>query len=439
MESGRGGSSNRGASRRLSVTKKKTQRSNTSKERLSNGSKAGSITSFFSNTPPCKLACPLCRKLVPRYKINEHIDSQCQKFLEDGREDASQVSEDKQKKIIETPSNSENERKDTGEKTAETSSYFKKNCVPKQDSPKTNLQAKVVNTVGLRSLSSKLSRKAPRLPSASGVSADDKVNNGELSSSQKENTFESVSCVVDIGNSFPSEPAASNQLQVQGMEKSVAVLAETSSSSVACHLGKSPSKVLKRRSDESQKTDTVHKKSRYISKSPFPVFKGQETNLSSDQTEAPSRVCDVPSSATQTEKETTDPMDEPEMLNKVTATEGSENRSTRQPYYLQNFRTVLESVLENEDDRMLFNEDDFSAIHAFQKLSGNLNKSHLCASNVFIEICECFCCRAVHSPNVVHLPYITTYLNSHSTSFPSTWSDALCTSLPKETEMASGQ
>lgn len=371
------------------MTKKKTQRSNTSKERLSNGSKAGSITSFFCNTPPCKLACPLCGKLVPRYKINEHIDSQCQKFLEEGREDASQVSEDKQEKIIETPSNRENERKDTGEKTAETSPYFKRNGMPKQDSSETNLQAKVVNTVGLRSLSSKLSRKAPRLPSASGVSADNKVNNGELSSSQKENTFESVSCVVDISNSFPSEPAASNQLQVQGIEKSLAVLAETSSSSVACHLGKSPSKVLKRRSDESPKTDTVHKKSRYVSKSQFPIFKGQETNLSSDQTEAPSRVCDVPSSATQTEKETTNPMDEPEMLSKVTATEGSENRSTRQPYYLQNFRTVLESVLENEDDRMLFNEDDFTAIHAFQKLSGNLNKSHwhLCASNVFIATC----------------------------------------------------
>ncbi|KAI7802181.1 hypothetical protein IRJ41_002648 [Triplophysa rosa] len=379
-----GSSSKRGASRRLSMTKKK--RSNTSKERLGNGS----ITSFFSNTPPCKLACPLCGKLVPRYKINEHIDSQCQKFLGEDQEDASRVSEDKQEKLIETPSNStvsQNERIDIGENPAETSPYFKKNCVLKQDSSETNLQAKVVHTVGLGSLSSKLSRRAPRLPSASGVSADDKANNGELSSSQKENmTFESVFCGLETGNSFPPGPVASNQLQIQCVEKSVAVLAETSTSSVACHSVKSPSRVLKRRSDEksdtnSSETVAVHKKSRCIqNKSQFLLLRGQETNLSSDEIEASSGVCDVPS-ASQTKTESTHndtesdmkagikPKDEAEILSKVKATESSENRSTRQPYYLQNFRTVLESVLENEDDRMLFNEDDFSSIHTFQKLS----------------------------------------------------------------------
>ncbi|XP_056621483.1 fanconi-associated nuclease 1 isoform X1 [Triplophysa dalaica] len=381
-----GSSSKRVASRRLSMTKKK--RSNTSKERLDKGS----ITSFFSNTPPCKLACPLCAKLVPRYKINEHIDSQCQKFLGEDQEDASRVSENKQEELIETPSNSkvrQNERIDLKENPAETSPYFKNNCVLKQDSSETNLHVKT-NTVGLGSLSSKLSRRAPRLPSTSGVSADDKANNGELSSSQKENmTFESVSCVLETGNSFPPGPVASNQLQEQCIEKSVAVLAETSTSSVACHSVKSPPRVLKRRSDEALKCDTnssetvaVHKKSRFIqNKGKFPIFRGQETNLSSEkkEAEASSGVCDVPSSAIQTEKETThndtesdmtasiQPKDEAEMLSKVT--EGSENRSTRQPYYLQNFRTVLESVLENEDDRTLFNEDDFSSIHTFQKLS----------------------------------------------------------------------
>lgn len=373
------------------MTKKKTQKSNTIKERQSNESQAGSIASFFSNTPPCKFACPLCGKLVPRYKINEHIDSQCQKFLGEDREDALRVSEDKQDKMIKTPSNgtvSQKERNEKGQNNPETSPYFKKNCVPKHDSSETNLQAKMVTTVSFGSLSSRLSRRSPRLPITSGVTADDKTNNAELSSSQKENmTFDSrSSCVVETGNIFPSEPAASNQLQLHGIEKSVA---ETSSSSVACHSGKSPSssRVLKRRSDEGQKNDTnssetvtVHKKSRFLqNKSQFPIFRGQETNVGSDQTEVSSNVCDVPSSASQTEKETahkdiekkasTIPMDEPKMLSIVTTTEGSENQSTRQPYYLQNFRTVLESVLENEDDRMLFNEDDFLTIYTFQKLS----------------------------------------------------------------------
>ncbi|XP_028305670.1 fanconi-associated nuclease 1 [Gouania willdenowi] len=39
------------------------------------------------------------------------------------------------------------------------------------------------------------------------------------------------------------------------------------------------------------------------------------------------------------------------------------------PYYLQNFRTVLETVLENEDDAALFNQEDLSYVHAFNKLS----------------------------------------------------------------------
>lgn len=49
-------------------------------------------------------------------------------------------------------------------------------------------------------------------------------------------------------------------------------------------------------------------------------------------------------------------------------TSESINRS-RLPYYLRNFRTVLEAVLENQDDRELFNPEDLSSIHAFENLS----------------------------------------------------------------------
>ena len=49
----------------------------------------------------------------------------------------------------------------------------------------------------------------------------------------------------------------------------------------------------------------------------------------------------------------------------------SESNSSRLPYYLRNFRTVLKAVLENEDDRKLFNQEDLSSIQAFEKLSGN--------------------------------------------------------------------
>ncbi|KAG5839385.1 hypothetical protein ANANG_G00204430 [Anguilla anguilla] len=54
--------------------------------RANNGT--NSIAAFFNNAPPAKLACPLCGEMVPRFKINEHIDSQCQKFIGNDPKDA---------------------------------------------------------------------------------------------------------------------------------------------------------------------------------------------------------------------------------------------------------------------------------------------------------------------------------------------------------------
>ncbi|NWS99157.1 FAN1 nuclease, partial [Mionectes macconnelli] len=38
-----------------------------------------SITSFFNNVPPAKISCPMCGQLVPRCRINEHLDETCQR------------------------------------------------------------------------------------------------------------------------------------------------------------------------------------------------------------------------------------------------------------------------------------------------------------------------------------------------------------------------
>lgn len=397
---GRGSSSNRGSARRLSVTKKKSQRVSSIKERTSNGSGVASITSFFRNTPPSKLACPLCGKLVPRYKINEHIDSQCRKFLGEDHEDALAVSDDKQGKITKTPSNgavtrNNGKEKSPGEKEADTSPYFKKNCAKRQDSPKTNLQTKAVKTVGLGSLSSKLSRRALRLSGESEmdnthVSGKEEPCNAELSSSQKENyrkslTFESKAGGMDTDNTLPTEPTTLNQPQVKNVEKSVAVLAESSSiSPIQSVKSSSSSRILKRKSEELPKNDTnttepsiIHKKSRFFQSK---TENRLDTNVKSDQTEASISVNDVSSSESQIKSKATyedveripatTPANEPKMLAIEKANDGSEHQHTRRSYYLQNFRTVLEAVLENEDDRLLFNEDDFSTIHTFQQLSG---------------------------------------------------------------------
>uniref|UniRef100_A0A8C2AQP2 Fanconi-associated nuclease n=1 Tax=Cyprinus carpio TaxID=7962 RepID=A0A8C2AQP2_CYPCA len=307
------------SARRLSVAKKNSQKCSAIKQRTSNGGGVASIASFFRNTPPCKLACPLCGKLVPRYKINEHIDSQCQTFLGEDLEDALAVSDNKQEKITNTASNgavtrNDEKEKSPGEKDADMSLYFKKNCVMRQDSSETNLQAKLVKTVGLGSLSSKLSRRALRLSGESEmdhthVSGQEETHDAELSSSQKENCMKSFV--------FESKSG--------GM------------------------------------------KNRYKTEN------GHETDVKSDQAEASSDV--VPSSESQIKSKTTErkpcttPANESEVLGVEKASEGSEHQHSRQPYYLQNFRTVLEAVLENEGDRMLFNEDDFSTIHTFQQLS----------------------------------------------------------------------
>ncbi|XP_041075461.1 fanconi-associated nuclease 1 [Polyodon spathula] len=59
---------------------------------------------------------------------------------------------------------------------------------------------------------------------------------------------------------------------------------------------------------------------------------------------------------------------------KIDSIQGDSNRNLvqeapRLPYYLRNFLTVLQAVLENEDDRQLFNEDDIQSISLFQQLS----------------------------------------------------------------------
>lgn len=376
------------------MTNKKSQKVSAIKERTSNGGGVASITSFFRNTPPCKLACPLCGKLVPRYKINEHIDSQCQTFLGEDHEDALAVSDDKQGKITKTPSNgasrNDGKEKSPGEKDAE-SPHFKKSRVMRQDSSETNLQAKPVKTVGLGSLSSKLSRRALRLSGESEmhhVSGKEETHDAVLSSSQNENctkssTFKLKAGGMDKDNTFPTDPAASNHTQVKNMEKCMAALAEScSSADIQSVKSSSSSRVLKRKSDELPKNDTnttsvVHKKSRYFqSKSE----NRHETNVKSDQTEALSDVVSLTESKIKSKttnknierKPDTTPANESKALDVEKVSEGSEHQHIRLPYYLQNFQTVLEAVLENEDDRMLFNEEDFSTIHTFQQLSGRV-------------------------------------------------------------------
>ncbi|XP_019627245.1 PREDICTED: fanconi-associated nuclease 1-like [Branchiostoma belcheri] len=57
--------------------------------------------------------------------------------------------------------------------------------------------------------------------------------------------------------------------------------------------------------------------------------------------------------------------------------DSSKNERPRVPYYLQNFTTVLSSVLDNEDDRSLFNEEDMKYVEAFREMDEAAQKLYV--------------------------------------------------------------
>nr|XP_042709764.1 fanconi-associated nuclease 1 isoform X4 [Chrysemys picta bellii] len=76
--------------RSLSLSKNKEKNENKKKNEAEvkgappTPSASSSILSFFNNTPPAKVTCPMCGQMVPRYGINKHIDEMCQKNHGDG-------------------------------------------------------------------------------------------------------------------------------------------------------------------------------------------------------------------------------------------------------------------------------------------------------------------------------------------------------------------
>ncbi|CAB1429517.1 unnamed protein product [Pleuronectes platessa] len=241
--------------RSLSLSKSKKKGNVSAGTPASAASSMTPITSFFNSQPPSKLACPLCGQLVPRFRINEHIDLQCQNF---DRGDSSATSASNNvvpstqlsprrnpAKSPELDRNKEEEVKETN-----TSPYFKKDDL--QQAPREINSKTVVRTIDLGSLSAKISKKC-------------------------------------------HDPPERTRTEGEQLEKE-----------------KDPPETL----GSSQKEN---------------FLKFAEQTISDQAVKS---------------------LHPPDL-----------------PYYLRNFRTVLEAVLENEDDRALFNQDDMSLIHAFERLS----------------------------------------------------------------------
>lgn len=293
------------------------------------------ITSFFSSRPPAQLACPLCGHMVPRFQINEHIDFQCQNFERSTSASPDVTGAQDARRSPERVQNQDGLKE-------QTSPYFKKSHFKKESEEK-----RVVRVLDLGSLSARLSRKHQKTPeTAQKVEKhhEKELSSESLNSSQKENLlqrFEGTdNCAPEIQPG--SETAQNLHHKASGWEEQPVSADQNPSSS---------SSLVKRKMVFSSNTIGSPKRAKL------------------DGQEQPSSIATCSVSGVDTEEASGDAP----QAGGVEGPADQEVRSaqpSRLPYYLQNFRSVLGAVLENEDDRALFDRHDMSHVQAFEKLSG---------------------------------------------------------------------
>ncbi|XP_070829265.1 fanconi-associated nuclease 1 [Chaetodon trifascialis] len=363
------------------------------------------ITSFFSSQPPPKLACPLCGQLVPRFKINEHIDLQCQNF-ERGDSSAASASNrvvpsiqlSPRKNPPKSPALEPNMEEEVNE--TNTSPYFKKKSF--HQPPREISSKSVVRVIDLGSLSSKLSRKCKE---PERTQTEDKhvpkcyekeIYSETRSSSQKENLCiqslednnKSVT-VIDLTTTSVDTPTAVQDLSCSDKGHNLELKASKSETVQKLDnpkLHSTSSKLAKRKKETTPtgKGSILKKKAKFegSSRQPEEVLsrenKAETTDVDHLKTEVPSATattaCEPPLSSQETHENSAAaissdslPESAAEYATNDQAVEGS--HPPRLPYYLRNFRTVLQAVLENKDDRALFDQHDMSLVHVFEKLS----------------------------------------------------------------------
>uniref|UniRef100_A0AAX7U4X6 Fanconi-associated nuclease n=1 Tax=Astatotilapia calliptera TaxID=8154 RepID=A0AAX7U4X6_ASTCA len=325
--------------------------------------------------PPPKLACPLCGQLVPRFKINEHIDLQCQNFERGdstvGSASNSVISSTQLSPRRSLPESPAEDRKveEAGEKGKETktSPYFKKNNF--QQAPREINSKTVVRTIDLGSLSSKLSRKFHKAPERKETV--DELDE-TLNSSQKENLLiqtgnfhkasERKETVDELDETLNSSQKENLLIQSLEDEKEGMTRRSTSVTCAATVQDPSHSKKQHKFENKASKSDTVQKQ---VAPKPHsspskPAKRKSKSSIS--KAASFKKKAKLEKKSSEGKAGTTD-------LDHITSEQSSTTASPHLPYYLRNFKTVLHAVLENEDDRELFNQDDLSFIRAFENLS----------------------------------------------------------------------
>ncbi|XP_007424596.1 fanconi-associated nuclease 1 isoform X1 [Python bivittatus] len=416
----------------LSNNNKKTARKNVleTKERPSLAPDSPSIVSFFNNAPPTRIACPLCGQMVPRYGINQHIDEGCRN--DQNGEDVTLIgsaSEVTPGPSAETEaggwspyfasqsSTPEKNRGLSGEDSLgtkggageRTSPYFKKvgKLALLDDQPR-------VCAIKNLSLSTRLSRRL-RAHSDDGLTQDDQpcatqvgtpeqkpaaLGEGPLKENQSPpprfqrcpgalEGFSKECAIPSAGQEDDSGPLS------DGLEES---------DLGSCSLGSSelgPSRKGHWQLNNPQENPDVPQcgavkeqwtvayakeelselESRYFSSNePDPATEEARHNPTqkfSFSTGDAGELLPMEDAGTEVEDEACLAALEEASLPSSSGSTGPAVDSAGHPYYLRNFLMVLEAVLENDDDRRLFSEEDLEVIAQFYKLSASGQKLYV--------------------------------------------------------------
>ncbi|KAM9271051.1 fanconi-associated nuclease 1 isoform 2-T2 [Cariama cristata] len=393
-------------------------------------SAASSIISFFNNVPPAEITCPMCGQMVPRHRINEHMDETCQRnhgeigvidsTLSSFRNEsppAANVNNNSSSRFsknllnLETSPSKSSLLKTEGSAAQQISPYFSSSSVCRVSNEP---QAQTVKIVSLGSLSSKLSRRRriqggkqimhkeidsspPAVhnmcKSAAGQD-DDEIYAGH--SSQKENQLterkyqkqnfsekepefqeEINKCtgedLVDrFQVSLPADNISGKRLPIGTRSTKTESRSEgviLSPDQFETHLAIYTSAELTNSLEVNMQPHT-----QVIPSSKTELNCGTQNCFSKGDVQVlPVEVHeDFKDEINHTLSETVEKV---EFKNSVGSILDKINElhsvpgSPGYPYYLQNFLVVLRAVLENEDDVRLFDEQDRNIITKFCKLS----------------------------------------------------------------------
>ncbi|KAH0619817.1 hypothetical protein JD844_014115 [Phrynosoma platyrhinos] len=407
----------------LGKTKRKTANGVEVKEDSSLArSSSSSIASFFNNAPPAKISCPLCGQIVSRYGINKHIDEVCEKSQRDDvilvdSTPNTDVSSPYFAKSASTPEKNPNslgfddcERKSLA--GGETSPYFKKGGSRALSDGQPS-RVDVVRSISLGSLSTKLSTKLSRkrrargdYPALGSKACVKKVDpNSEDATSMGGSQNENQLPFARFQDHPSSQEGSTSQYGALGLVEGCRDFDISSSplDNLVCNEGglsagvKGPPDIPKngpvldlqrlqvcppassqlptRDSSSAEKGLLFQAGKKYHN--PMPNV----SPLEEDGMEVlPMEGCRNAKNEMRGGSGSGALGEFPPIKSNVETVlngSGPESDAEGHPYYLRNFLMVLQTVLENDDDRRLFDEQDLETVAKFYQLSAGGQKLYV--------------------------------------------------------------